>query len=147
MVFAGSAGHGGGRSPGGGGGLLPWKQNFYLPLSYTYPLDDNKSAIGLDVLTHPIVKDSVNKAIKSKKHIITPLLSLAQQQDKYTGAIIYYPIFKNAPNNQDKSLQGLVEVVLELDILLAALHKKMKTNNQRSVEFFKFPRPKKQMQN
>ncbi|MEW6990974.1 ATP-binding protein [Colwelliaceae bacterium 6441] len=105
-------------------GFQPAKtQPYYIPILFSEPLALNKSAIGLDVSTHPPVKNSINKAIKEKKHVITPLLSLVQQQNKYTGVIVYYPTFK------DNALIGLVEAVFELDSLLLNINNS--TNNNR----------------
>lgn len=57
-------------------------QSQYLPIAFIESLEANKSAVGIDISTHPFVGDSANKAIKLKKHAITPLLSLLQQQEE-----------------------------------------------------------------
>lgn len=103
------------------------KQNYYIPIAFTEPLEVNKSAVGLDVSTHPAVKESINKAINLKTHVITPLLSLVQQQNKFTGVIVYYPVYKK--DAETESLKGLVEAVFELDLLLSNMYKKMDTRN------------------
>lgn len=101
----------------------------YLPVFYTEPFETNKSAIGLDVMHHPVVGESVAQAIKQNDFIITPLLSLAQQLDKYTGVIVYYPIFKLKNNELKKQLIGVVEVVFELDVLLENIYRKLANDN------------------
>lgn len=105
------------------------KQDTYIPITFIEPFQANKSAIGLDVSTHPFVKESVNKAIKLRKHVITPLLSLAQQQDKYTGVVVYYPIYKKEEYTESAVLKGLVEAVFELDLLLAGVYQEVDVNN------------------
>lgn len=105
------------------------KQDDYIPIFYTEPLKENSSAIGLDVSTHPPVIKSVNKAINEKKHIITPLLSLVQQQDKYTGVIVYSPIYKAKTPTEVEKFQGLVEAVFELDVLALHVHQKINASN------------------
>ncbi|PKI16248.1 CHASE domain-containing protein [Colwellia sp. 12G3] len=99
------------------------KQSYYIPIAFTEPLEANKSAVGLDVSTHPAVRESVNKAINLKTHVITPLLSLVQQQNKFTGVIVYYPVYTK--DAETESLKGLVEAVFELDLLLSNVYKKI----------------------
>ena len=110
------------------GVIIAPEQSFYLPLYYISNLDANKSTIGLDALSHPILKDVVNKMIKEENRIISPLVYLTQQQDKYATASVYHPIFKNSHPDQRSTLQGLVKVNFKLDILLSDLHNNMKTN-------------------
>ena len=107
--------------------IISPNKSFYLPLYYISNLDANKSAVGLDALSHPILNDIVDKMIKEEKQIITPLVYLTQHQDKYT-ADLYYPIYKNSHPEHITVLQGLVKVNFELNILLSDLHRNMKAN-------------------
>ncbi|HCM47024.1 MAG TPA: hypothetical protein DIS98_05820 [Colwellia sp.] len=109
-------------------GFQPYpKQNYYIPIAFTEPLEVNKSTVGLGVSTHLAVKESVNKVINLKTHVITPLLSLVQQQNKFTGVVVYYPVYTKEAETE--SLKGLVEAVFELDLLLSNIYKKMDTYN------------------
>jgi signal transduction histidine kinase/CheY-like chemotaxis protein len=105
------------------------EQGHYLPIYFIEPFEENKSAIGLDVSSHPIVKSSINKAIDKRTHVITPLLSLVQQLDKYTGVIVYYPVYKKQGSEIDEKLIGLVEVVFELDKLLTGFYQQANINS------------------
>ena len=93
-------------------------QPFYLPIQYLAPLSGNESAIGLDVISHPIAGPAVRAAIEQGTFVVTPLLSLAQAENKTTGVVVYYPVFrKNSPELM-QTLIGVTEVVLELEVLL-----------------------------
>jgi signal transduction histidine kinase/CheY-like chemotaxis protein len=105
------------------------KQSQYLPVAYIEPLEVNESVIGLDVSTHPPVIESVNKAIKLKTYVITPKLSLVQQQNKFTGVVVYYPIYKKVSKSDTALFKGLVEAVFELDVLLSGMYQKTDTSN------------------
>lgn len=98
---------------------------FYLPIIMSEPLALNRAAIGLDLNTHPSVKNVVLDAINKNQFIVTPTLPLVQQQDKFTGVIVYYPVFSREPVEPQQSnmsqLMGLVESVFELDVLLQNL--------------------------
>lgn len=108
------------RQVGSEGIIIAPTQDYYLPIKYSSPYDKNKEAIGLDVSRHPIVQSSVERAIEEKTYALTPFLSLVQQQNKFTGIIVYYPSYSSVPG--EEPLTGLVEAVLEIDILLSSLH-------------------------
>lgn len=101
------------------------QQAQYIPITYIEPLKANQSAVGLDLFTHPVVKHTVEKAITNKDFVISPLLTLAQQRNKLTGAIVYYPVYQNVIDGEDSRLLGLVEVVIELDVLFAGLYQQV----------------------
>ena len=107
-------------------------RDYYLPILFTEPLSRNASAMGLDVSTHPVVEPYIDQAILHNKFVISPLLQLAQQQDKFTGVIFYYPVFDERIEEGAiplyQRLKGLVQVVLELDELLDKLY--YQTNNR-----------------
>ncbi|MBU2918524.1 CHASE domain-containing protein [Psychrosphaera sp. F3M07] len=110
------------------GMITALKQPYYLPVFYIEPMQENQSAIGLDVSTHPVVSESVMKAIHNKNYAISPLLSLAQQQDKLSGIIVYYPIYiKNEIGIEQ--FTGLVEVIFEIDVLLSDIYKQLGEGN------------------
>ncbi len=102
-------------------------QDYYLPITYLEPQSINRPALGLDVSSHPIVQNTVNLAITTAEPRITPPIMLAQQQDKYTGVVIYYPLYKNnqipiSVESKYRNLLGLVEAVVEVDALLLSLY-------------------------
>lgn len=97
------------------------EQSLYLPIYFVEPLDVNKAAIGLDISTHPIVSQTLVKAINTKSYALSPLTSLAQQPDKLTSMIVYYPIYSD--NSVDiEDFMGVVEVVFEMDVLLSDIY-------------------------
>jgi signal transduction histidine kinase/CheY-like chemotaxis protein len=104
------------------------EQKSYIPIFYIEPMEENIAAIGLDVSTHPVVSESVMKAIHNKNYAISPLLSLAQQQDNLSGIIVYYPIYiKNEIGVEQ--FTGLVEVIFEIDVLLSDIYKQLGEGN------------------
>lgn len=102
------------------GVIVAPEQAYYLPIKYSSPYEKNKQAIGLDVSKHPIVQSTVERAIAEESYALTPFLSLVQQQDKFTGVIVYYPSYSSVEG--EEPLTGLVEAVLEIDMLLSSLH-------------------------
>ncbi|GEM_PF-2900342 len=90
-------------------------EDILLPISLIAPYKTNAPAVGLDIMSHPIAGSAAAKAIKQKMPIATAPLVLAQQTNKATGNVVYFPVFdKNDPNK----LLGLSEVVLEIDVIV-----------------------------
>ena len=108
--------------------IIAPQADFYLPLHYITNFDLDETNVGVDEFSRPILKNTINKAIKDKNHIISPLLSLSQHQDKHTWGIVYYPIYKKNPPNEENVLQGLVKVVFKLDTILSNLQTSMNKN-------------------
>ncbi|NVJ50103.1 MAG: CHASE domain-containing protein [Gammaproteobacteria bacterium] len=94
------------------------KQDYYLPVYYTEPLAVNQRAVGLDLKSHPIISSTLNQAIELNQATITPKLRLIQALDKFTGMIVYYPVFNDKNTNE---FRGMVEVVLEVDQVFSAI--------------------------
>lgn len=104
-------------------------KEFYFPILYTEPMDGNESAIGLDLSSTPTVESTVDKAIQDNTYVVTPLLPLIQHQNKFTGVIVYYPIYKGKPTKKLENLKGLVEINIELDYLLTNIYTNLDNDN------------------
>jgi signal transduction histidine kinase len=107
------------------------EQSLYIPIYFVEPLDINRAAIGLDISTHPIVSETVIKAINTKNYALSPLTSLAQQPNKRTSMIVYYPIYTTELQAAE-DFMGLVEVVFEINVLLSDIY------NQYGVDEFTY---------
>jgi signal transduction histidine kinase/CheY-like chemotaxis protein len=99
------------------------QKNYILPIFYIEPYRSNEKAIGLDLTAHPIVNSVVDKAIESGEPAITSPLQLAQEKQKFTGVVVYYPVYADrAPlatsAQRFDALLGLVEIVFEVDVLI-----------------------------
>ncbi|MDE3274316.1 ATP-binding protein [Pseudoalteromonas sp. G4] len=88
-----------------------------FPIGLTAPYANNSLAIGIDLASHPVAGDTVFEAINARAIRATPPIRLAQQSDKETGNVIYYPVF----NVEDEKLIGLAEIVIEVDKSLERL--------------------------
>jgi two-component system, sensor histidine kinase len=110
------------------------KQNFYLPILYTEPLEANRPAVGLDVATHAVVGTTVAKAIETGEMSVTRQLSLVQQLEKYNGVIVYTPFYETSfvpgsVRERYTELIGMFEAVIELDKLILGLLNEINDDN------------------
>lgn len=118
-----------------GGKIIPAEhQRYYIPILYTEPLEQNRSAVGLDVSSHDVVGATVNKAIYSGTKAVSSQLSLVQNLEAFNAVIVYYPIYEGGEVPKDRNLRvsklvGLFEAVLELDSLVMSFYSdEMKTH-------------------
>lgn len=88
-----------------------------FPIGLTAPYANNSLAIGIDLASHPVAGDTVFDAIEAQGIRATPPIRLAQQSDKETGNVIYYPVF----SDHDNRLIGIAEIVIEVDKSLERL--------------------------
>nr|WP_159084203.1 CHASE domain-containing protein [Saccharobesus litoralis] len=105
---------------------------FYLPILFLEPYQTNQAAVGLELTTHPVAAPIIDKAVTQGTIQITPPLTLAQQRDKFTGFVAYYPLFKQGtPQGQTnyQNLMGITEVVIEIDTLLSSIYKQAANND------------------
>ncbi len=102
---------------------------YYLPIFYTEPFDKNKSAIGLDLLSHPTASAAAKAAIEQANMVSTQPLKLIQENADNVGFVVYYPVYKTpivkGESYQDRlnKLHGLLEVVVKADILFLHIYK------------------------
>ncbi|NTS77252.1 CHASE domain-containing protein [Catenovulum sp. SM1970] len=97
-------------------GLQPiQKQDEYWPITYTEPFEFNQTAIGLDIYSHPFAGLSARQSLKARTPQATQPIQLAQQGNKFTGNVVYYPVLRG------QELMGFVEVVVELDLMIEDL--------------------------
>ncbi|MAZ66150.1 MAG: hypothetical protein CMF25_03485 [Kangiellaceae bacterium] len=93
------------------------EQPVYYPITYTYPFAPNEDALGMDIYSHTYAGPYLKAAIETGHPHATPPLQLVQQENKFTGSVIYAAVI----SPHDQSILGVVEVVLEMDIFLAGL--------------------------
>lgn len=110
------------------------KSDFYLPIQYISPLVTNQKAVGLNLKERYNVKHTLKKAIETGSFTLSDRIRLAQQRDKRSGLIVYYPLFQGGtiPERQEqrsKKLLGLVSVVFEVDTLFSTLDKNVATDS------------------
>lgn len=108
-------------------------QDYYLPITYLEPQQANRAALGLDLSSHPVVKKTVLQAVISGDMTMSPQLTLVQQQKKFNGLVVYYPVYENLAQDPGyDNLKGLVEVVIELDVMVNSIFKEL---NQSDFHF------------
>ena len=97
----------------------------YLPTYYTYPLNHNESALGLDLLSHQATKITMEQALTLNSAVASPPLILVQDDHLNPAVLIFYPVL-NKPSltpyvvskvKKLKSLTGYVMVIVQFDAI------------------------------
>ncbi len=98
----------------------------YAVITYIEPLEKNKTALGMNILSDNNVAETLFKAIKTKDTVITPGIELIQGKSKGLGFVIYQPVYKNSlslagPVVKGNTPTGYVACVLYLDDLIKTI--------------------------
>jgi len=97
----------------------------YLPALYIYPLNNNKSALGLDLLSHQDKKSAMEQALFLNTSVASPPLTLVQDNIINPAMLVFYPLL-NRPSltpysistfKQQNNLTGYLSVVVQFDRL------------------------------
>ncbi len=113
-------------------------RDFYAPLYFIEPLNKNRPALGYDLYTNSIEKQSLEKARDQNVAVISNRVHLVQNIDpqKKTGYVMYLPIYRHG-SRQDSieqrraNLTGWVDVAFEMPNTLLPIIK----NNRKHFHF------------
>jgi len=65
----------------------------YSVVTYIEPFENNKKALGLNVLSDPVIAETLLKAIRTGGVTSTPGVKLVQDNQKGEGIVIYHPVY------------------------------------------------------
>jgi len=105
-----------------GGVLRPaGRRSHYVPIFYLYPLAGRTATLGLDLLSEPVRRQAVERAIATREDVATPSLPLAGGQS--SAVLILSPLFSNERVLGDTMMEpwGLFQGVVVGAIIPAAL--------------------------
>lgn len=105
------------------------KRDFYAPIVRMEPLtDENKKAIGFDVLTNPPAKFAMEQSRDNNSITITSPITLIQDAEKGSSFafVMYLPIYKNGAlietvGQRRKAIQSWVDVPFRINDLMRGL--------------------------
>jgi CHASE1-domain containing sensor protein len=109
----------------------------YLPIYYIYPYDNNKQALGLDLLNHPDKKKTMEQAASLNTAVASPPLTLVQDDQSNSGTWVFYPVFNKpslmpyaaSASKKQQSLTGYVSTVVQFDKIFNDIEGMEKLNN------------------
>ena len=95
----------------------------YLPVYYIYPHNNNKSTLGLDLLTYPAKKLTMEQASTLNTAVASAPLTLVQDNHSNPGMLIFHPIlnkpsltpFGISTSKKQNSLTGYVLIIVQFD--------------------------------
>jgi len=108
----------------------------YLPVYYIYPQTSLNRTLGLDLLSYPDRKITMERALTLNTIVASAPLSLLRDNQLTSGIFIFYPVSNNSLNayaprafNGKKNVTGYVLAVVELDILIKYIQNFEQVNN------------------
>jgi PAS domain S-box-containing protein len=81
---------------------------YYYPVTYVEPLNGNAPAVGYDLYSNEIHREAIDKSIRLGRTFITEPITLEQESQKQTGAILILGVDRNHSN------AGVVLAVLRM---------------------------------
>jgi PAS domain S-box-containing protein len=95
----------------------------YFPVYYLEPVTSNSAALGYELDSSPVRRDTLRRAWQTDQPAATPPLRLIQGDDHDPGFIVYLPLYAGgahpAPADRGPLLIGFASAVFTVDDLLA----------------------------
>ncbi len=97
-------------------------------VTYTYPLENNEKAWGLDNGSEPRRRATVERAVRSGQPVISDQIMLVQGDGPHAGFLYYLPVYKNGaktdtPEDREAALLGLACAPIVLDEAMAGVER------------------------
>jgi len=119
----------------------------YFPVYYVEPLLSNETALGFDLASNPIRRQTLNQSRDSGKILTTAPITLVQEKEQQKGVLIFAPVIQgstNSPGQRRAALQGFVVGVFDIsDMLDKAVHHAKQFNPDISIKIFDTTNPDK----
>jgi PAS domain S-box-containing protein len=85
--------------------------DYYVPVTYVYPLQGNEVALGLDVRSVPIENQALQRASASRQTALTAPIQIVQETAGQRAVLLYQPVFAEA---QPDALRGYALLILRM---------------------------------
>ncbi len=95
---------------------------FYLPILYVEPFEQNQSVLGLNPLSIPASRRAIEDALRSGRPHASESFTLTQERGAQRGVVVYHAVF-GPPDEllgRSPNPQGLVTGAFRMDDMLAA---------------------------
>lgn len=94
------------------------KKDYYLPIVYAYPLEENLPGIGMDLEQREFISDTIKEVVQTGKPQITKPVKLFQD----IGVVVYYPNMAIDLNESSETDQfAVLSIVYSLNELIDTL--------------------------
>ncbi|MDV3000118.1 MAG: hypothetical protein N5P05_001724 [Chroococcopsis gigantea SAG 12.99] len=91
-------------------------REFYYPVFYVEPLEENRKALGYDTGSEKRRRDALLEAETTKLSTATDPLKLIQEKGNHEAILVYHPVFKG---EQQSKASGFVVLALRLQSMLS----------------------------
>lgn len=88
-------------------------------IKYVYPEEGNRSAIGYNVFSNPVRKNTLNTILQNFQPRATPIVHLVQDELPIPAFLLYFPVIQNQSTQLSQaSIKGMVTGVFYTKILM-----------------------------
>ncbi len=97
-------------------------------IRFIEPLDGNEAALGLNILSVPLARQTYQQAILSNQPAASPGMRLTQEKGNQLGVVIYRAVYRSPTvlaSDRNATAMGVVFLALRIDDALVAVLKDM----------------------
>ena len=66
----------------------------YWPVRFVHPLKGNEAAVGIDLASHPVRREALERTVRSQTFAVSGRVHLAQDEVNRSGILVFAPAFK-----------------------------------------------------
>ena len=92
----------------------------YFPVYYVEPLQGNERALGIDLFSHPVRRDAIERARDSGRPVASARIRLAQESEDQHGFLLFHPAYRHDPTGTVREFSGLALGVFRVRDLVQA---------------------------
>src|SRR5688572_28395125 len=115
----------------------------YVPVYFIEPLERNAAALGFDLNSDPVRRESVEQARDTGKAVATAPIRLAQEFNNQAGIVVLLPVYRGAtPTNvveRRERLEGYAVAVFRVADLVATAFQDLKVRGVETCLFDQSP--------
>ncbi len=111
-----------------GSSFISTEKAVYFPIKFLWPIENNEKALGFDIISNPVVRETLSSVCTPTKLLVTPGIKLVQEKLNEVSVVFYAPVYKkeNLSNIADcDNLKGVAAGVFRLENEINKLHQKL----------------------
>ncbi|MBF0468725.1 MAG: response regulator, partial [Desulfamplus sp.] len=111
------------------------KRSEYYPVYFVEPIKGNEKALGFDLASNAIRKQTLNDSMESGKILATARIKLVQETYDRFGIVIFVPVYSGEPSNSFEGLEKLHGFVTGVFSISSIMERAIKQLNEAEVDF------------
>ncbi|WP_287879097.1 EAL domain-containing protein [Aquitalea sp.] len=87
----------------------------YLPIRFNEPVQPNQRALGLDILSSPVLAGTIRRSMQSGQSEASPAIRLVQEVGQQKAIALYQAVYGPSDTQQHQVLRGVISSLFRMD--------------------------------